>query len=62
MKTGVFVDKGRELMSFSMKWGGFMEREQGAKKGGGRRGSQNVAQGERERGVGLRGKIFENVE
>jgi len=25
-------------------------------------GRQNVAQGERERSVGLRGKIFENVE
>ena len=42
-----------------MKWGGFMEREQGTKE---RRreegGRQNVAQGERERGVDLRGKDF----
>ena len=45
MKKGLFMDKGRELMGLSMKWGGFMEREQGAKerrseeakKGGGRR-------------------------
>ena len=81
MKTGLFVDKGRELMGLSMKWGifmdewgnlerlsmkwgGFMEREQGAKERRseeGRRvegGRQNVAQGERERDVGLRGKDF----
>ena len=25
MKIGLFVDKGRELMGLSMKWGGFMD-------------------------------------
>ena len=68
MKIGLFVDKGTELMRLSMKWGGFMEREQGAKERRseeGRRvegGRQNVAQGERERVWVLGGKIFENVE
>ena len=47
----------------SIKWGGFMEREQGTKE---RRreegGRQNVAQGARERDVVRGGKISENVE
>ena len=68
MKWGIFMDDWGISERLSMKWGGFMEREHGAKKGGGRReegggrrveiGRQNVAQGERERGVGLRGKDF----
>ena len=64
MKWGIFMDEWGNLERLSMKWGGFMEREhgakerrsEGAKKGGGCR--QNVAQGERERDVGLRGKDF----
>ena len=50
MKIGLFVDKGRELMGLSMKWGGFMD------------GMGIFEQKNEERRVGLRGKIFENVE
>ena len=81
MKWGLFVDKGLELVVLSMKWNGFMdgmgifeqkneerrERKKESRKGGGKgerwRGRERkVAHGERERRVGLRGKIFENVE
>ena len=61
MKTGLFVDKGTELMRLSMKWGGFMEREQGAKERRREEGGDWQAKccaGGKGEGVGLRGKDF----
>lgn len=58
---GIFEQKNEERR------GRKEERKKASRKGGGKGGrwrgrEGKVAQGERERGVGLRGKIFENVE
>ena len=58
MKTGLFVDKGLELVVLSMKWGGFMEREQGAKKGGGWRLAGKMLRRGKGRGCGFEGERF----
>lgn len=59
MKTGLFVDKGLELVVLSMKWGGFMdgmgifeqkneerrERKKESRKGGGEGESEKLRMG-----------------
>ena len=56
MKWGIFMDEWGNLERLSMKWGGFMEREQGAKEGGG--WQAKCCAGGKGEGVGLRGKDF----
>ena len=58
MKIGLFVEKGTELMRLSMKWGGFMEREHGAKKGGGWRVAGKMLRRGKGRGCGFEGERF----
>lgn len=61
MKIGLFVDKGRELMGLSMKWGGFMDGmgifEQKNEERRGRKKESREGGGEGERWRGREGKV-----
>jgi hypothetical protein len=52
------MDEWGNLERLSMKWGGFMEREQGAKKGGGWRLAGKMLRRGKGRGCGFEGERF----